>query len=58
MLIVDNKELLRSGDAYDYTKRASASEQERADEVFYAVVKTHKRRSNKNYNSKLTITKI
>ena len=28
------------------------------DEAFYAVVKTHKRRSNKIYNSELTMTKI
>ena len=27
-------------------------------EAFFAVVKTHKRRSNKIYNSELTITKI
>ena len=27
-------------------------------EAFYTVVKTHKRRSNKIYNSELTITKI
>ena len=29
-----------------------------SDEVFYAVIKTHKRQSKKIYNSKLTITKI
>ena len=28
------------------------------DKAFYAVVKTHKRQSNKIYNSELTITKI
>ena len=28
------------------------------DEAFYAVVKTHKRRSNEIYNSELTMTKI
>ena len=28
------------------------------DEAFYAVVKTHKRRLNKIYNSELTMTKI
>ena len=28
------------------------------DEAFYAVVITHKRRSNKIYNTKLTMTKI
>ena len=28
------------------------------DEEFYAIIKTHKRRSNKIYNSELTMTKI
>ena len=31
---------------------------EDTDEAFYAVVKTHKRRSNKIYNTELTMTKI
>ena len=29
-----------------------------SDEEFYEVVKTHKRRSNKIYNSEITMTKI
>ena len=40
------------------TKKFMSNNFEMNDEAFYAVAKTHKRRSNKIYNSELTITKI
>ena len=50
--------MVREGVVIEHIVLDKVLEVDKADEAFYVVVKTHKRRSKKFYNSKLTMKKI